>query len=151
VGDNSVKKWRVYLDNCCYNRPYDDQNNLLVFLETEAKLFVQNLILNQQLELVWSFVLDYENDANPYEERRHNILLWKKMSVIDCDLCDTIANDAAHLMELGLRQKDASHIACAMYAKADYFLTTDKKILNKLITDIQIISPIDFIKEHSNE
>jgi len=35
---------KVYLDNCCFNRPYDDQNNLLVFMETEAKLFIQELI-----------------------------------------------------------------------------------------------------------
>ena len=25
---------KVYLDNCCYNRPYDDQNSLSVSLET---------------------------------------------------------------------------------------------------------------------
>lgn len=35
---------RVYLDNCCYNRPFDDQTQLKVRLETEAKLFVQGLM-----------------------------------------------------------------------------------------------------------
>ena len=35
---------RVYLDNCCYNRPFDDQTQLKVRLETEAKLFVQQLM-----------------------------------------------------------------------------------------------------------
>ncbi len=29
---------RVYLDNCCYNRPFDEQDQLSVRLETEAKL-----------------------------------------------------------------------------------------------------------------
>ena len=29
---------RVYLDNCCYNRPFDDQGQLKVLLETLAKL-----------------------------------------------------------------------------------------------------------------
>ncbi len=28
-------KYRIYLDNCCFNRPYDDQAHLLVQLETE--------------------------------------------------------------------------------------------------------------------
>ena len=28
---------RVYLDNCCYNRPYDEQVQLRIRLETEAK------------------------------------------------------------------------------------------------------------------
>jgi hypothetical protein len=35
---------KVYLDNCCYNRPYDDQENLPVSLEAQAKLYVQSLI-----------------------------------------------------------------------------------------------------------
>ena len=33
--------YRIYLDNCCFNRPYDDQSYLIVHLETEAKLFIQ--------------------------------------------------------------------------------------------------------------
>jgi len=33
---------RFYLDNCCYNRPFDDQMQLRIRLETEAKLEVQS-------------------------------------------------------------------------------------------------------------
>ena len=29
---------RIYLDNCCYNRPFDEQTQLRIRLETEAKL-----------------------------------------------------------------------------------------------------------------
>lgn len=35
---------RLYLDLCCFNRPFDDQSQLLVRLQTEAKLAVQNSI-----------------------------------------------------------------------------------------------------------
>jgi len=35
---------RVYLDNCCYNRPYDDQTQMRINLETQAKLYIQQLI-----------------------------------------------------------------------------------------------------------
>ena len=35
---------KVYLDNCCYNRPYDDQSYLRISLESQAKLYVQHLI-----------------------------------------------------------------------------------------------------------
>lgn len=31
---------RLYLDNCCFNRPYDDQSQVRVQLETLAKLHV---------------------------------------------------------------------------------------------------------------
>ena len=40
---------RVYLDNCCYNRPYDDQTSTTISLETQAKLKIQELIKNQKI------------------------------------------------------------------------------------------------------
>ena len=57
---------RVYLDNCCYNRPYDDQTSTTISLETQAKLKIQELIKNQKIELVTSYMLAYENNANPF-------------------------------------------------------------------------------------
>ena len=33
---------RVYLDNCCYNRPFDEQSQLRIRLETEAKMEVHD-------------------------------------------------------------------------------------------------------------
>jgi len=144
-------KLKIYLDNCCFNRPYDDQSNLLVLLETEAKLYIQTLIFEEKLSLVWSFVMDYENNQNPFEERKRNISGWKSLSLIDCDLCGEITESAKNLMALGLRQKDASHIACALYSKADCFITTDKKILNKSVSGLHIINPIDFVRRYFNE
>ena len=38
---------RIYLDNCCYNRPFDDQSQLKIKIKTEAKLYIQQEILNQ--------------------------------------------------------------------------------------------------------
>jgi len=50
-------KYRIYLDNCCFNRPYDDQTQMKVYLETQAKLHVQSLVYEKKIELVWSFIL----------------------------------------------------------------------------------------------
>ena len=143
-----MDKLKVYLDNCCFNRPYDNQNNLLILLETEAKLFIQDLIHSEKLMLVWSFVLDYENNANPFDVRKRSIAVWKKLSSVDCSLCNEIADIAKNLLKTGLRQKDASHIACAIYAGADFFITTDKKILNKQVKGINLINPIDFVRRY---
>jgi len=60
-----MSKIQVYLDNCCFNRPYDNQERLSVKLETEAKIRIQELIKNGELLLIWSFILDYENSYNP--------------------------------------------------------------------------------------
>ncbi|GAP72719.1 hypothetical protein SAMD00024442_4_72 [Candidatus Symbiothrix dinenymphae] len=53
--------YRIYLDNCCFNRPYDNQSQLKVIFETQAKLFIQGLVLKNNVELVWSYVLKFEN------------------------------------------------------------------------------------------
>jgi hypothetical protein len=94
---------KIYLDNYCFNRPYDDQINLLNRMETEAKFFIQELILGEKVELAWSFVLDYENSDNPFEERRIRIADWREVAVAGCDLCDEMVNHAERLMRFGLR------------------------------------------------
>jgi len=113
---------KVYLDICCFNRPFDDQSSLIVYLETEAKLHVQELVSQGDLTLCWSFVMDYENAANPFYEVRNRIAQWKTSAHYDCELTDAIAIKAAELMSLGLRQMDASHIACAIALDAVFFL-----------------------------
>ena len=64
---------RVYLDNCCFNRPYDNQSQIRISLETQAKLYIQDLIRNKELELATSYMLRFENEQNPYEIRRQAI------------------------------------------------------------------------------
>lgn len=52
---------RVHLDNCCYNRPFDDQQ-LRIRLEAEAKLGLQEMVLEEKVELAWSYILDFEDE-----------------------------------------------------------------------------------------
>jgi hypothetical protein len=139
---------KVYLDNCCFNRPFDDQTSLIVKFETDAKLYVQELVKQGDVYLVWSFVLDYENNENPFEENKLKIMEWKDLAVFDCDYSDDILKKTLELMRKGLRQMDAAHLACAIASQADCFLTTDKKILNKSIEEIIVLNPIDFIRRY---
>ena len=68
---------KVYLDNCCYNRPYDDQTQLRISLESQAKLFIQDLIRRGDVQLVDSYILHYENSMNLHETRKTDIRLLK--------------------------------------------------------------------------
>jgi hypothetical protein len=54
----------IYLDICCFNRPFDQQSQTLVRLQTEAKLAVQRGMRDGQPRLAWSAVLDLENAGN---------------------------------------------------------------------------------------
>ena len=138
---------RIYLDNCCFNRPYDDQAYLIINLESEAKLFVQKNILQGKFELAWSYILDYENSVNPYEERKNAIADWRNIAVIDIDVSSEIVILSNEIMtSKAIRKKDALHIACAIKANCNYFLTTDKKLLKKNLSEITVINPIDFVR-----
>ena len=68
---------RIYLDLCCFNRPFDDQSQTRVRVETDAKLELQTHVSTGKVELIWSYVLDYENAQNPFAERRESILRWR--------------------------------------------------------------------------
>lgn len=140
---------RVYLDNCCFNRPFDDQSQLRIRLETEAKTRIQEYILTKVIKLAWSYIMEYENSMNPFEERRNSIGEWKNHSETDVNEDNAITHRAAQLVNIGLRSKDSLHISCAVHADCDYFLTTDDKILNKshLVEKIKITDPIDFIRK----
>ncbi len=49
---------RIYLDNCALNRPFDDQGQVRVRLEAEAKLYIQEQIRAGLLDVLWSYMLD---------------------------------------------------------------------------------------------
>lgn len=140
---------KIYLDICCFNRPFDDQSNLRIRLETEAKLRVQEEICSGSFELVWSYIMDYENSKNPFRERKEQIALWSTYSVIDIKENEEVLRIARMLNDKYLKKLDSLHIACAIVSRADYFLTTDDGILKKAmhVDDIKITDPIGFIKE----
>jgi predicted nucleic acid-binding protein len=141
------EKLRLYLDSCTFNRPFDDQNQLKIKLETEAKLFIQQGILNNEYELVWSYILEYENNQNKFDDKRNAIYDWKNIAKIYCAENDIIIEYAEKLKIKNIRTKDALHIACSVYTHSDYFITTDKQLFNLKLDDIKIINPLTFINE----
>ena len=136
---------RLYLDNCCFNRPFDDQSQLKIKLETEAKLYIQGKIVTGDYDLIWSYILEFENRQNPFEDRKSSIYDWKKIARYHCIETLEIIQFAETLREKGIKTKDALHFSCAKFSNADYFLTTDKKLLNFHIANILIINPLQFI------
>ncbi len=140
---------RIYLDNCCFNRPYDDQSQLRIYLETEAKLRIQENIRSNLYTLIWSYILDYENNKNVFRERKEQIEQWRRYSKIDIEEDAEVLNLATQIRRHEIKKMDSLHIACAIKAKAEYFITTDDGILKKsmMVKNIRIIDPIGFIKE----
>jgi predicted nucleic acid-binding protein len=144
---------RIYLDNCCYNRPFDEQNQDLIRLETEAKLIIQDRIKRGLYSLVWSYILKSENDENPSGDKYEAIQTWQHIATEYCPASDEILSKAKDFATLGLKHKDAIHLACATKHKCDYLLTTDKKFLNKnkQVAEIEIVNPITFVLETEDQ
>ena len=140
-------KLKIYLDNCSYNRPFDSQTQMKVRLETEAKLYIQASIREGKYFLCWSFMLDYENGKNPYEEKRSIVAPWREIAVDYCPPSEKILLSGKGIMKLGVKNEDALHIACAKERQCDYFITTDNRLTNKIVEGIKIVNPIDFVRE----
>ena len=126
------------MDNCCYNRPYDDQRQIRISLEAQAKIFIQNAIKRRKIELATSYILVYETIGDFINEFTSVF--------IDIDQVNEVILMAAEIMQTGIKEMDASHLACAILADCDYFLTTDDRVLKYRSNKIKILNPIEFLK-----
>ena len=143
----------IYLDNCAYNRPFDDQSQIKIKIETEAKLYIQEKIEKGILKLVWSYILDFENSFNPFEERKEQISKWQKYANIDISENARIIQRAEKYAVLGIASNDALHISCAVEGKCEYFITTDDYLIKKAqeIDGIKVVTPTTFIEMEEKE
>jgi len=140
---------RIYLDNCCYNRPYDDQSQIRIYLEAQAKLYIQGLIKDGQLELVNSYVLEYENGKNRLIQKRQMIADFvngNESYYVGHEREKDIAKIAEPIIQTGIKEKDAFHVACAIYAQCDYFITTDDRLLKYQVNQMPLVTPGEFIR-----
>ena len=140
---------RVYLDNCVFNRPFDDQASERVRLETIATLKILQEILDGNIELIWSYVNETENRRNPFVENKKSILLWKQKASEIIIESQKLLENGEKLIELGLGIGDALHLASAVDGKADLFVTTDDRMIRKIaeFEGVLIINPINAVEK----
>ena len=141
---------RIYLDNCSYNRPYDNQLQMRIYLETQAKLYIQELIKQKKLKLVTSYVLDYENSRNRSSQKRMAIEKFMEdyaTFYVSNRNENRIREYVTTIMETGVKEKDAYHVACAILAECEYFITTDDRLLKYQSENIKLVTPGEFIRE----
>ena len=145
---------KIYLDMCCFNRPYDDQSQLKIALEAQAKLSIQNSIKDGSVILVGSYILDYENSRNPFEMRRQAISQFIQQNTsfyVSSENDNLISNLASEIMKSGVKEKDAYHVASAIYAECDYFISTDNRLLKYKSDKIKIVSPVEYITNKEDD
>ena len=140
---------KIYLDNCCYNRPYDDQSQLRISLETQAKLQIQRMVQEKRLELASSFVLEYENNRNPHLSRKMAISSFLQENVsayVNGERIEEVREKAKVIQKTGVKTADALHTACSILSGSDYLITTDDRLLRYQTDEIIIVNPMEFIR-----
>lgn len=149
---------KIYFDMNIYNRIFDDQSQMRIRFESLAIDILFELIEKGEYILVWSFILDYENSRNPFTDRKMHIQSISTLCKEVIKPHDDIKPIAKTIIkESNAKEKDALHLACAVYNGCDYFVTCDDKLikticnnqenLGKAIGNIKIFNPIDLLRK----
>jgi predicted nucleic acid-binding protein len=139
---------RVYLDTSAYNRPLDDLTQPKIFLEAQAVAIILQMIGEKELDSIGSSVLDYENSKNSNLIKREAMTRYLQLADFRQEVNDNISRRAEELGSNGIKVIDALHIACAEAAGSNYFITCDKRLINRCVgLTMKVINPVDFILE----
>jgi len=121
----------IYLDVCCLNRPFDDQTQERIRLESEAILSILSGCESGKWYLVVSEVIDYEITVTPDPERKEKVGAFTNLAHERIDVDEGVKKRANYLVSIGFKSFDALHLACAESVVAEVLLTTDDKFLSK--------------------
>ncbi|WP_046661851.1 PIN domain-containing protein [Microcystis aeruginosa] len=139
---------KVYLDTSAYNRPFDDQTQPKIFLESQAVVIILQMVETRMVDLVSSSVLEYENSRNPYPLKQEAMNRYLQMAEARQMVDEAIRQRAEELGHNGLKAVDALHVACAEALRSDYFITCDKRLINRCARlMLKVVNPVDFVLE----
>jgi predicted nucleic acid-binding protein len=113
-----------------------------------ARLIIQKGIKNGDFELAWSFILDFENEQNPFDDIKDSIKLWKQYAAVEVAPETSIKEMAEkYVTKYGFQAKDSLHISAAIFSGSAFLITTDSKMIKKgqNLKKIRILNPISFI------
>jgi len=110
---------------------------------------VQSLMRSGAIEYVWSGMLEAEVGDSPYPDRCEKIYPWGDLAPIYIEVDGDVELAAREYVDRGLKMADAIHVACAVAAACDWFLTVDRGILNKIseVGSMRVGTPIDYVME----
>ena len=139
----------LYLDACCLNRPFDDQRQRRILLESEAVLALLGEVASGKHQLADSAVLQFEIGRIVDPTRRQGVRDFLGYAELHQPLSGEIQTRAAVLCALGFKQMDALHLASAEELTADYFLSTDDRLVTRAVTHANLLkvlvaNPLNF-------
>ena len=141
----------IYLDNCCYNRPFDDQTQERIHLESEVILTVLKMGQMKKVSIVGSEILELEMKRMQDENKKRKVLDLYGIADMHIPYSEKIKKRSAEIMSVSqIRTFDSLHIAAAEEANAEILLTTDdkfEKMAEKLELRTRVVNPLRFAWE----
>lgn len=139
----------LYLDTCCLNRPFDDQSQPRVFLESEAVLAILAQVASGTHQLASSEVLNFEIQRIADQTRREGVMHFLGYADHYLPLTPEVEARANLLHQWGFKKLDALHLATAEIMQADMFLSTDDRLLAKAQSggspiQVSVLNPSQF-------
>jgi predicted nucleic acid-binding protein len=143
---------RVYFDACCLNRPFDDQSQARIRLETEATEHLLRAVEEGKLLWVASDALLYEIRKCPEEDRRTAVLALCGRATERVTSDEAAMQRAIALRLHGLRDLDALHLACAERGGAEVLVTTDDAFVSAArrlppASSTRVVNPVVYALE----
>ncbi len=139
---------KLYLDTSVYNRPFDDQTQPRIWLETLSLALILQWIETGDVELVNSAVLEFENSRNPLVLRRDWMARCLQLASLYQSVDPNIRERAEYLEKKHLGAIDALHLASAEAAGCAYFLACDDRLLKKhKLFNLIAMNPVDFVQK----
>ncbi|MCL1862286.1 MAG: PIN domain-containing protein [Defluviitaleaceae bacterium] len=146
-----MERLRLYLDTCCFNRPFDRIYQDKIRFECDAVLTIIKNCDDGIVNILKSDILDEEIGRIPDLVKRLKVLMLYSSATSHIEINKEIINRAKHFQQFSsIKPFDALHLATAEYANADAFLTTDKKLLNlawKSDAKIKVLNPTVWLME----
>jgi len=146
-----VVELRIYLDNCCFNRPFDDQTFDRIHIESEAILTILELCEQGNHEVVGSEVLEIEMDQSINFVKKEKVKSLYKTVLARIDYSEDILKRSKEIRSYtGIQAFDSMHIASAEKGNIDVFLTTDDKLIKgckKMEFQLRIMNPVNWLME----
>ncbi len=143
---------KIYLDVCCLNRPFDDQTQDRIHLESEAVIAILRNVESQQWTWIISSVVLFEVAQTPSAERKHRLSKLCSHATHEIAMGDDICANAETPRKAGFKSYDALHLACARKAGADIVLSTDDKLVKKATqhsatVGVRVANPLTWLQE----
>ena len=123
--------WKIYLDTCCLNRPFNDQTQARICRETEAVQTILARFFTSDWQWVTSTVLVNEISKTPDAALRDDMEALLSLAHQNVSVGASEQTRCTQLKSLGFKWLDALHIACAESGGTDILLTTDDRMLRR--------------------